>query len=98
VHRDLAGNVLLDAAGAPVVIDFTPAWRPVRWADAICTLDSVLWHETPGTALNRWSDGADRLAMLHAIVFRLLSDNTPDIAAYARVLASITSPRPGSSE
>ncbi|WP_167736018.1 hypothetical protein [Nocardioides sp. 503] len=33
VHAELAGNVLLDARGAPVVIDVTPAWRPVRWAE-----------------------------------------------------------------
>jgi len=32
VHADLAGNVLLDAAGAPVVLDVEPAWRPARWA------------------------------------------------------------------
>ena len=45
VHADLAGNVLLDAAGAPVVIDVAPAWRPVRWAEAVCVLDSVLWFD-----------------------------------------------------
>jgi hypothetical protein len=33
VHSELSGNVLLDARGAPVVIDVTPAWRPVRWAE-----------------------------------------------------------------
>jgi hypothetical protein len=33
VHAELAGNVLLDARGAPVVIDVTPAWRPVQWAE-----------------------------------------------------------------
>jgi hypothetical protein len=33
VHAELAGNVLLDAHGAPVVTDVTPAWRPVRWAE-----------------------------------------------------------------
>lgn len=33
VHAELHGNVLLDARGAPVVVDVTPAWRPVRWAE-----------------------------------------------------------------
>lgn len=32
VHADLAGSVLLDAAGAPVVLDVEPAWRSARWA------------------------------------------------------------------
>ncbi len=41
VHADLAGNVLLDERGAPVVIDVSPSWRPVRWAEAVCVLDAV---------------------------------------------------------
>lgn len=36
VHAALDGNVLLDARGAPVVIDVTPAWRTVRWAEQEC--------------------------------------------------------------
>lgn len=32
VHTNLADSVLLDAAGAPVVLDVEPAWRPARWA------------------------------------------------------------------
>jgi hypothetical protein len=32
VHANLAGNVLLDARGAPVVLDLDPAWRPAGWA------------------------------------------------------------------
>ena len=36
VHAELHGNVLLDARGAPVVIDVTPAWRTVQWAETLC--------------------------------------------------------------
>lgn len=36
VHAALHGNVLLDARGAPVVVDVTPAWRTVQWAEAAC--------------------------------------------------------------
>ncbi|WP_420113012.1 aminoglycoside phosphotransferase, partial [Pseudactinotalea sp.] len=43
VDGDLAGNVLLDADGAPVVIDIAPYWRPPLWAEAVCVLDSVMW-------------------------------------------------------
>ncbi|SDD51249.1 hypothetical protein [Nocardioides lianchengensis] len=32
VDANLVGNVLLDARGAPVVLDVEPAWRPARWA------------------------------------------------------------------
>lgn len=84
VHADLAGNVLLDAAGAPVVIDVSPAWRPVRWAEAVWVLDAVTWLGAPLTALGRWATGADRQAMLRALVFRALSD---DPAPYEPVLS-----------
>jgi len=94
VHADLAGNVLLDAAGAPVVIDVAPAWRPARWADAVCVLDSVLRHDAPRTALEPWAGRPDRAAMLPAILFRLLSDQPPDLDGYASVLASVTPPEP----
>ncbi|GAB3248086.1 hypothetical protein GCM10027456_19960 [Kineosporia babensis] len=86
VHADLAGNVLLDANGAPVVIDFAPAWRPVLWADAVCVLDSVLWHGAAREVLDEWRYGPARAAMARAVVFRVLSDAPADVAAYAEVL------------
>lgn len=51
VHGDLAGNVLLDPGGAPVVIDVAPYWRPALWAEAVVVLDCVV----------QW--GADRSVM-----------------------------------
>jgi len=89
VHADLAGNVLLDATGAPVVIDVSPAWRPVLWADAVCVLDSVLWHGAPTSVLADWVAGAARTAMLRAVVFRLVADDPQDTAGYADVLAAV---------
>lgn len=86
VHADLAGNVLLDLGGAPFVIDVSPAWRPARWADAVCVLDSLLWLDADPAALDAWRTGPDRTAMLRAVVFRLLSDRPADVAAYARVV------------
>ena len=52
VHADLAGNVLLDAAAVPLVIDLSPAWRSPLWAEAICVLDAVLWLDAPLEALD----------------------------------------------
>lgn len=74
VHGDLAGNVLLDATGIPVVIDLAPYWRPTLWAEAVCVLDAVLWHGAGPAALDAWREGTRRQAMLRARLFRLLSE------------------------
>lgn len=83
VHADLAGNVLLDAAGTPFVIDLSPAWRSPLWAHAVCVLDAVLWLGAPSTALDDWRTGVERQAMLRAALFRVLSDEPRDVARYA---------------
>lgn len=83
VHADLAGNVLLDAAGVPFVIDFSPAWRPPLWAEAVCVLDAVLWLGAPPEALDDWRTGVAHQAMLRAALFRVLSDQPCDVARYA---------------
>jgi len=87
VHGDLAGNVLLDAAGAPVVIDVAPYWRPVLWAEAVCVLDAVLW---PGAGpAEPWDTGARRDAMVRAALFRLLGDGPPEVDRYRTALAGL---------
>jgi hypothetical protein len=86
VHGDLAGNVLLDEADAPVIIDFAPYWRPALWADAVCVLDAVMWMDSDPAVLADWAVGAHRQAMLRAGIFRLLADNPADPAPYRRAL------------
>src|SRR5690606_25409759 len=70
VHGDLAGNVLLDAEGSPVVIDVAPYWRPALWAEATCVLDSVMWWGADPAAIEAWTDGAPRQAMIRSALFR----------------------------
>lgn len=83
VHADLAGNVLLDADGVPLVVDLSPAWRSPLWAEAVCVLDAVLWLDAPVAALDEWRTGIERQAMLRAALFRVLSDRPCDVARYA---------------
>lgn len=98
VHGDLAGNVLVDPAGAPVVIDVAPYWRPPMWAEATAVLDSVMWWGADPASMTDWAEGAARQAMLRAAVFRLLSDRPADVGAFQRPLAPLgfnaTSPSP----
>ncbi len=51
VHGDLTGNLLLDAGGAPLVIDVAPHWRPTLWAEAVWTLDAVMWFDAERSVL-----------------------------------------------
>jgi uncharacterized protein (TIGR02569 family) len=91
VHADLAGNVLVDGSGVPVVIDVAPSWRPVLWAEALCVLDAVLWHGADATVLVGWSQGSRRQAMVRAAMYRLLSHELApgDRDRYAAALAPL---------
>lgn len=86
VHTDLAGNVLLDALGAPVVIDVSPAWRPVLWAEALCVLDAVVRLDADPSVLTAPRTGAERQALVRAVLFRALSDEQGRDERYAEVL------------
>lgn len=91
VHADLAGNVLLDRNGAPVIIDVSPSWRPVLWAEAIAVLDSVVWLHGPPSVLGAWTSGAEQQALLRALLFRAFSDEPFEPDAYESVLNVIAS-------
>lgn len=88
VHGDLAGHVLLDPGGAPVVIDMSPYWRPALWAEATAVLDSVRWGADPG-AMDDWTHGPGRQAMVRSAIFRLLSDRPVDVPALERAVAPL---------
>jgi hypothetical protein len=70
VHAGLFGHVLLDGYGAAVVIDVYPAWRPPRWAEAVCVLDAVSSGAAPATVLAAWSTDTDRELLRQAKRFR----------------------------
>lgn len=45
IHGDLTGNVLFSPGQDPVVIDFSPYWRPPLYAEAVVIVDGLLWYE-----------------------------------------------------
>ncbi|WP_447035879.1 aminoglycoside phosphotransferase [Streptomyces sp. DSM 118878] len=74
VHGDLTGNVLFTADEVPVVIDFSPYWRPPVFAEAIVVADGLLWFDLPSGLLTGGSDHPDWQQMLiRALIFRLVA-------------------------
>ena len=70
VHTTLFGSVLIDPYGAPLVVDVTPRWRPIRWAEALCVLDAVAAGAAPESVLARWSTDAELALLTEAQEFR----------------------------
>jgi len=75
VHGDLSGNVFLDAARRPVILDVSPYLRPRRWAAAIVVADAVLWHGADASLARRFaSQDSDRDLLGRALSFRLVAE------------------------
>lgn len=72
VHADLCGNVLFDARDRPVVLDFSPYWRPREWASAVVAVDAYEWEGAGAEALDWLRDvrDGDQL-LLRAAIFRI---------------------------
>ncbi|WP_127936582.1 aminoglycoside phosphotransferase [Nonomuraea polychroma] len=72
VHGDLTGNVLLQPGQPPAVIDFSPYWRPVGYAEAIIVADGLLYHHAEPELIDNVLPGRHGLQMLvRALIFRL---------------------------
>lgn len=72
IHSDLAGNILFNES-MPVVIDFSPEFRPAAYAEVLTITDSIAWHnENPESLwhIHHPSEIVIQLA-LRAVIFRL---------------------------
>ncbi|TIC81821.1 aminoglycoside phosphotransferase [Nocardioides sp. GY 10127] len=82
-HAGLAGSVLLDGAGAPLVLPPSPAWRPAPWAEALAVLDLVLaWGAPPVHLEEQAADASGRVDLLRAIAYRALTAGDDDAVAH----------------
>lgn len=59
IHADLAGNVLFADGLAPGILDFSPWWAPVGYAEGILMTDALLWHGAGDKALALVADRPD---------------------------------------
>ncbi|GAA2377688.1 hypothetical protein GCM10010404_37360 [Nonomuraea africana] len=74
IHGDLAGNVLFADGAVPVVIDFSPYWRPAAYGEAIAVVDGLLWWEAGRELVEPAGRGDDFGQMLvRALIFRLVT-------------------------
>ncbi|MCD9899308.1 phosphotransferase [Streptomyces sp. MT29] len=74
VHGDLTGNVLFAPGQDPVVIDFSPYWRPPLCAEAVVIGDGLLWYEpAPGLLVGGGGDPRWRQMLIRALIFRLVA-------------------------
>ncbi|WP_328907637.1 aminoglycoside phosphotransferase [Streptomyces sp. NBC_00234] len=74
IHGDLTGNVLFAPRHAPAIIDFSPYWRPVAYADAIVVADGLLYYRAGHHLVDSALPGAEGAQMLlRALIFRLVA-------------------------
>jgi hypothetical protein len=82
IHGDLAGNVLFDDNLPPLVIDFSPYWRPPAFASAIVIADALTF-EGAGAELVQplLSDPDFPQHLLRALIYRIVTDQiaNPDM-------------------
>ncbi|MFF2654576.1 aminoglycoside phosphotransferase [Streptomyces sp. NPDC058045] len=88
IHGDLTGNVLFaedaedheDGDRVPIVIDFSPYWRPPLFAEAVVVADGLLWFDLPPELLTGAGDDPAReqrwrQMLIRALIFRLVADS-----------------------
>ena len=93
VHADLTRNVLFAPGLAPVVIDVSPYWRPVAYAEGVVVADALCWHGADGSLLDLV--GVSVSAVARALLFRMATtderDDLPDVSDEARRYAAAAS-------
>ena len=47
IHSDICGNIIFHEGLDPCVIDFSPAYGSVEYAEAIMVADAIAWENAP---------------------------------------------------
>ncbi|HEY1056858.1 MAG TPA: hypothetical protein VGE24_17055 [Emticicia sp.] len=95
IHSDLAGNILFNGT-TPVIIDFSPEFRPSAYAEILLITDSIAWYNEDVSSI--WIKGYSHSLVvqlvLRAIVFRLSVVITFDPANYEVLLKELKNFQP----
>ena len=71
IHGDLTRNVLFAPGLPPTVIDVSPYWRPVSYAEGVVLADALCWHGASAALLDEL--GVSVAAVSRALLFRALT-------------------------
>lgn len=44
IHGDICGNIMFSSNGVPIIIDFTPYWRPAEFAIGLLVAEALVWE------------------------------------------------------
>lgn len=74
VHIDLAQNILKNNLNQYAIIDFTPAFFPKEYAEAVIIIDSIAWHQAPLSTIDYLEINTELSyqLLLRALIFRLV--------------------------
>lgn len=98
VHVDLAPNVFVDPADAPVLLDIAVGGRTPGYASGVVVADALVWHDAGLDLLDALVPDGDPVALVaRALRFRLVTDVLAAAAAgtdlasdrYARIARSL---------
>lgn len=71
VHLDLTGNVLASPSRPPAVIDLSPYWRPVTYAEGVLVADVLCHHGATASTVDALDVPVEAVA--RALLFRLMT-------------------------
>lgn len=84
IHGDLGGNIM--NGDSPLVIDFSPAIAPKKYADAIIVCDAIAWECKSLDEIVLLDLSVYKPFILYAIVFRVLAVAFNEDCDYKRFL------------
>ncbi len=74
IHGDLTGNILFDKVLPPAVIDLSPYFRPVEYANCIIVVDSIVWDGAGDSLLYEIENNeAMNQLLIRATMWRILT-------------------------
>jgi len=73
VHGDLSGNLLYHPVLAPAIVDFSPYYRPVAYAEAVAVVDGLLWYDADPRLVDAVGGDQPIQMLVRAAIFRLVA-------------------------